>query len=1263
MTTLQIRAMSLLMLLLVLPLGAVAQIQNGQFTGTVTDPSGAAIANAKLTATNLGTNLSVTASTDQTGLFKFSELPAGTYKITSEAQGFKTVTNNDIALTAGSIQRVDFRMLIGQTREVVEVTAESAAVQTDDSKLANTINSQQVANLPLNGRNVYDLIQLAPGAVNVRGVLTENGANTVVNGLREDFNGFLINGSSNKGLSGGAVNQPIEDTVQEFQELTLNMSAQYGNSAGSITNLITKSGTNAFHGSAWLFNRNDAFDANDYFSNQAGTPRQALRFNQYGGTFGGPIIKDKMFFFLSYQDNDFRESSPPSTVTVESPQWAQAVESALPNSVAALLYKSFPATVTGSPHLVNGAPLDLQTYISQSDSGFTTIPQLLCPDNTNAFAAAHFATLFGVTAADQAAMAGCSSIPAIQPGSFPRTGVPILNDTIAFNGSQSQVNTAVGNLFNGWEGSVRIDYNFRQQDRLFGQVNWNRLTDSFGFPNTVSNSNGRGPGFRNPVLQKFPNGQLSYVHSFNPTVLNEFRAGYVLNVTGDVSTATPGVPDLRFDDGGMGFGSYAGYPQTFHENIYTYSDMVSISHGKHSLKTGVDFRRNLENSEFNVARPSYYFFDQTFFAADSPYTMAAGVDPGILQGRAPELATNRRHWRNLEVGAFFQDDWKVTHRLTLNLGLRYDLYTRHTELNNLVTTFLRGPGNDINTQIRNTNVPVGTVGTIAGTTYDCTSPAAIADSTLAPSAVPAGVPPCGPGGFATASSLGKGDHNNFGPRVGFAWDMFGDGKTALRGGFGVAYEGTLYNPLSNSRWNLPFYSFNAATNSLGGDVQTVIYGPYACTGSGLSATCQPDPTTAPRFTGPATNPGQGVGAQANGNLTGWAPGNPNLAIRTGIVYPQGIRDPYVYNYFFGVQREIARRLTLEANYVGTAGHKIFRAENTNRIAGGRLPQGACIIDNLGRNLCSAVTAENPAGRLNTNFGTLRTWENVVNSNYNALQLSLRKQTTRGMSFNVNYTWSHAIDDGSTWHSGATSSNGAGAGEGYTTDAAAQGLDRGNSIFDVRHRLVANYVLELPWYRSQPGVIGHILGGWQYNGIVSWQSGAHWEPWNSAQRVLTDFTDPSNPVPGCTEATVAAGNCRNTGGDYNLDGQKNDRPNALANNVNPSHDQWANGWGGQFLPGGGFFTAPCLGCVGNLGRNTFIGPSFTTWDTSLFKKIKITERVGMEFRAEAFNVLNHTNFQLPGAGGATNNNINHNGFGKAGGTFNPRKMQLGLKISF
>ena len=204
-------------------------------------------------------------------------------------------------------------------------------------------------------------------------------------------------------------------------------------------------------------------------------------------------------------------------------------------------------------------------------------------------------------------------------------------------------------------------------------------------------------------------------------MLNEFRAGYALNVSPDVNTALPGVPDIRFDDGSMGFGSYSGYPQTFHENIYSYSDMVSISHGNHNMKVGVDFRRNIENSEFSVARPSYYFTDSLFFAADSPYTMSAGVDPGILTNQPGHLASNVRHWRNLEMGAFFQDDWKITRRLTLNLGMRYDLYGRHTELNNQVTTFIKGPGtsfiDNITTgagQIKDASVPLHRSASSAG---------------------------------------------------------------------------------------------------------------------------------------------------------------------------------------------------------------------------------------------------------------------------------------------------------------------------------------------------------------------------------------------------------------------------------------------------------------------------------------------------------------------------------------------------------------------
>ena len=396
-------------------------------------------------------------------------------------------------------------------------------------------------------------------------------------------------------------------------------------------------------------------------------------------------------------------------------------------------------------------------------------------------------------------------------------------------------------------------------------MNWNRLSDNFGFPNTVSQSNGRGAAFLNPVIQKFPNGQISYIHTFSPSVLNEFRAGYTLNETGDVSVATPGVPDLRFDDGTMGFGSYAGYPQTFHENIYTYSDMVSISHGKHSLKAGVDFRRNLENSEFNVARPSYYFFDPLFFAADSPYTQSAGVDPGILYRNTrltwPVTSGTGAIWR-WALTSRMTGRLRVTSPLTSEFATIFTPGTRSSTTRSLLSSSDRAlrASTTFRPARARSRAPASRLG-LPG----CDTPAEMAQAQIA------GV--CGPGGFTTAKSLGKGDHNNVGPRVGFAWDMFGDGKSSLRGGFGVSYEGTLYNPLSNSRWNLPYYSFNSATSSLNGGTDTVIYGPYAC-----NPTCAPDTTAVPTFTGPATNPNQGTGAQATGNLTGWDPSNPNTAI-------------------------------------------------------------------------------------------------------------------------------------------------------------------------------------------------------------------------------------------------------------------------------------------------------------------------------------------------------------------------------------------------
>ena len=1212
---------------LILSLGAVAQIQNGQITGSVVDPSGAVVSGAKIIVRNLGTGYEIDVDTNDVGIYNAKELSVGLYMVRVEASGFKTTEANNLVLNAGTVLRVDFKLLLGERSEMVEVTDAAAPVNTENARLSQTVDSTQIASLPLNGRNVYDLIQYAPGATNIRGVIFESGANTVVNGVRENFNGFLINGVSNKGLSGGAVNQPIQDTVQEFQLLTLNNSAEFGNSAGALTNLVTKSGSNQWHGSAWEYFRNDTLDANPFFANHFPDPAERkkapLHLNQFGATLGGPIQKDKLFFFAAYQGDRFIISKP-SPVLAESPQFRSAAISTFPNSVGALLYSNFAPAGSGTPFDT------LREYVASGFSGsfFSGFADYLCPANTDGTGAMakKFANLFGVEQADidqmnQGRCPGGSIFGAPQPGAFNRNASFLVN---VVNVGKSQ---ASENLFNGNEASLRLDYNLSSSDRLFTQFNWSQAGDQFyGGGHTLLR------GFTNPSKTTTPNFQFSYIHTFSPTLLNEFRAGYAGNDL-SVTAGLPGVPSISLDDASLGFGSYNGYPQTFHENIYTYAYMVSLSHGKHNVKMGGELRRNLENSDFNAGRPSYFFFDPLFFAIDAPYFEAVGVDPGIISGTTAHLETNIRHWRNWEVGIYGQDDWKVSKRLTLNLGLRYDLYTRHTELNHLATTFLKGPGQNF----------IDNISTGAGQIKNASTPCP-----GNPLAVIAGV--CGRGGFAPAKTLGAGDHNDLGPRIGFAWDVFGNSKTSLRGGFGISYEGTLYNPLSNTRWNPPYYSVDGIGDFLLGNLQTgnVVYGP--------------EDGSKPTFLG-SSPPAQhsGTGVQATGNISGWDPSNPHVAANSAIVFPEGIRDPYIENWFLGIQRQIRNQLLVEINYVGTAGHKLFRAESVNRIAGGQLPEGTCVTDNFGRKLCSQINSNvvngfeiNPLGTLNPNYGKLRVWRNVGNSIYNGLQLSVKQQMSHGLLLSGNYTYSHAIDTGSGWHSGATTANGPAAGDAFTTDFTMPRLDRGNSTFDIRQRLTFNYVWQIPFLRQANGWTGAVLGGWQFNGIWAFQSGAHWTPLNGRRAMLNEL------LPGaCSAPTFDPANCVNIGGDYNLDGIRNDRPNAIANHINATHDQWANGFK---LPAN-FFSAPCLGCVSNLGRNTFLGPWYWNADISLFKNFRVSDRFNLQFRVEAFNVFNHTNFQLGNVAFLAHNDITDPQFGEAQDTFPARNLQLALKLSF
>jgi hypothetical protein len=875
--------------------------------------------------------------------------------------------------------------------------------------------------------------------------------------------------------------------------------------------------------------------------------------------------------------------------------------------------------------------------------------------------------------------APCSTPLAFQAGQVqrdPTTGVS--NMAFQLSSAAAFKSRTVGNFNNGNEYSGKLDYNWNPSNRMSGNFNWARQTDEFG---PCSNACTR--GFSNPQIIRSPNAQFGYTHTFSPTILNEFRAGYAQNVN-LIGTNVPGVPQVKFDDGSAGFGSYNGYPQYFRENIYSYSDMVSISHGNHNMKIGADFRRNIENSAFSIARGSYYFSDPIFFAADTPYGVNAGVNPGIcappcsqasiqqlLQSDtvpSAEMASNIRHWRNLEVGAYFQDDWKATKRLTLQLGMRYDLYTRHNEEGNTATTFIPGQGSNTLEQLINANVPVGSTGTINGVNYDCdstgTQPAYAAMAQLA------GV--CGPGGFAAASSLGKGRHKDFGPRIGFAWDVFGNGKSSLRGGFGISYEGTLYNPLSNSRWNLPYYSFDLEDNFIAGAGSTasIIWGPTTCaTGGTYPYNCAPTGGAlygaggvAPTYTGASANPGQGTGAQATGNILGWNGQAPNTAYLTGIIFPQGIDDPYVYNYYLGIQHEILPKTIVEVDFVGTTGHKLFRAEDINRAPGAYLPAGVTLVNNVGETLLGYGGLPNP------NYGRLRVWENVVNSNYNSMQASMKRQMSHGLLVNVNYTWSHSIDNGSTWHSGATTANGGAGGDGYTTDPTNPEFDRGNSIYDIRQRLVINHVWQMPGYNLK-GAEGYIVGGWSLSGIWSFQTGAHWQPFRGGFPNVVEINGVGGNPPGaCTQADVNDGNCENTGGDYLLTGGRNERPDSSVPRFGGfNHSTWTNGWAASTQTGLPTLSAPCLGCLGNLGRNTFVGPGFWESDLTLSKNFNLTERFKLKFDAAAFNVFNHTNFVLATAGGGAHNDMRDPLFGEAGGTsvgnIGPRIMQFGLKLSF
>lgn len=1112
-------------LVFALSLAGVWGQSTSTIVGTITDASGAVIPGAEVTVTNLGTSRAITVLTSDSGRYRVGNLIPGRYEVKASLTGFKTAVGQ-VLTTVDQISTVSLTLEIGEVTEIVTVMDAGTTVNVEEGRVSSLVDSERIADLPLNGRNVYQLMQTAPGVVNTEATVDEPGQLSNVNGGRANMNGFWMDGVSIRALSGGTGAgdgpgmQPNLEAIQEFRIETLNFSAEYGGNTAAVVSVVSKSGTNDFHGSAFWFGRRDSLDAREFFDAEKPPYSQ----DQFGGSLGGPIWKDKTFFFASYEGTRI-ETGESELTTFESPEW-NAFVSQYGAPVGAFIASNYPGR-----ELNQGVVSTVGEYLS--DFWWTE-------GTSQAEVDAVLGDLFGSP-----------------PGAL-SAGAPMLGEANYFTPDNSD--------HNGFSG--RIDHNFSENDRLYGRY--------FYFRNNGTQDPDPRPAFLVPFAGRNHLVALNWTHVFSPTAVNEVRSG-LTRYFSDIPAGTPGVPRIaEYGSGVATWGSYNGYPQLFVENVYTAADTMSLNVGNHGIKIGGEFRRDQENSEFDVGRPSYYFFDLVYTALDDPYYQIGGVDPHLLGDGKAELKSSIRSWRGSELGFFFNDDWKVLPNLTLNLGVRWDWFSRLTEKYGRATRYRMDNGGDNIWQ----NIALGD--------------------------------------FEAADQLSENDWNNFAPRFGFAWDPCNDGKMSVRGGYGIAYNGAVFNPLANSRWNKPYYSFNLLCDVCGREGEVLLYGPQD--GSPV------------RADGDNNNPGA---ATYPGNIIAYDPDNPNLAYLTGIPNPR-MRDPYTQSFFFGLQREIARDMTIEANYVGTLGRKLIRAEDFNRFAGDMLgwPEPG-----FGR-----FEGDTGFNRINENEGTMRFWENSVNSNYHALQVQFNKRYAGGFALNAHYTWAKALDVRSTWHSGNTSSNYRQ--EGYSTDLRNIRADYGRAIFDARHRAVFNWLYDVPWLQdSDSWAMRNLVGGWQLNGIMALQSGQPFTPYFQSSFF--------SAVPG----------------DFNADGWRNDRPNtpAMGSTWSCSRDDFKNPNSGCFNIADqsnegklAYFGRPEDGALGTLGRNTYDGPGYFGLDFSLFKTIgvpQISEDARFQLRFEFFNIFNRVNFFQPEP------RMEYTTFGRPTETFDSREIQIGVKFIF
>jgi hypothetical protein len=1085
----------------------------GTITGTVTDQSGAVVPSADVAITNTGTGVVArTLQTDSSGNYVAEALPVGTYQVAIEAKGFQRSVRSGINLDVADRLDISFVLNVGAVSQTMEVTGAAPVVETQTGEQSQLISTRQIDEIPILGRNIMLLQQMVPGAAKLDGTADDMGQGFyatrgfAINGLNDHFTGYMVDGvwNTQQGNQTSPDTNPGPDMLAEFKVLTSNYSAKYGVAGGANILAVTKSGTHDFHVNLYEYVRNDKLDAADFFLNQANEAKSPLRYNDFGFTIGGPLYipghfnsdKSKTFFFWS---EEWRRDDTAAAILAATP--TSAMRSGDFSGYGPLTDPTNPQT--GLPLVDNsGTPCVGGTGMTQVNPN--------CIDNNTAL-------LF--------------------QQDFPQP------NTSGF------LNFAQGaRTVQDWrEDNVRIDQNITQKVRAFVRFThdaWDEVDpitqwSSDSFPTIHSTFNVPSRNFIAKVTTVF-----------SPTLLNEISVNYgaaygspkppAMEILG-AATLPAGytaktvfggnvynlVPTMTFAGGWGGIDCLWG-PWWAHQGMTEYTDDLTKQFRSHSFQMGAVYLWSQApvQSQTSPSRQGLYYFDGSLTGnpiADALLGLPASYSE--LQGyRQPMFNFH-------QFEPYFQDDYKVTRRLTVNLGIRW-FYIPHVYSDQL-SMFMASKYNPAQAPTVN---PDGTIVPNSGNLEN-------------------GIVIAGQGGV--PRGLVQNHLKSFGPRVGFAWDPTGSGKTALRGGYGMGYYRIEGNDVQSMSGNPPFSKI------------------------------------ATFFRPPFDNPAGGTAAPLTPlDLDGL---DPNYDI------------PYAESWSLSVQRQLTSNLGLSVAYVGSTGVHRDMDANINQ------PLPTMGYDFDPRIACTATTPYPCTTRISPDsvrpylgWSAINNVIPVGNSNYNALQITLQKRLSRGLSFGVDYTWSKAI----------ASCTGLDL-DGCTQNYYDMKSNRGLANFDRPQMLIANYVYDLPFFKGLSGIGGGALKGWEATGLVTLESGSAFTPgYTSGTAGLATYPD---RVAGVS-----------------------------INNGPKTAEQWFNT---------AAFAAPAFGYFGDAGNGIIRGPGMNNWDMGFFKNFRIKEHGNVQFRAEMFNTWNHTNFW------DMNTTYGSGSFGQVYSAHTPRVVQIALRLSF